>query len=316
MNSTERVVIGIDVSKDCLDYFAEGMERCESVDNQAKGINKLLKWAQRIGEKVLLVVESTGKYHQQLVKLAYQRGVQIAVVNPKRVRDYAKALGILGKTDAIDARVIAQYGKTTNPSPTAEPSAEMQGLRVLVERRDDLVRMLVQEKNRLCDNQSRLASSHIKRHITWIEDSIKQIGQDIKELVNNAPGLLAKATLIQSFKGVGFTSAVALLVHIPELGSIAKPQLAALAGLAPFNDDSGKFKGIRRIFGGRIRVRQVLYMAAMVAMRWNPTIRSCYQALRARGKAHKVAITACMRKILLILNAMTKNNSEFKTAAA
>lgn len=316
MNSTERVVIGIDASKDSLDYFMEAMEQPNTVANDGDGIRKLLKLAKKAGSDVLLVVESTGKYHSKLVKLANKLAVAISVVNPKRVRDYAKALGILGKTDQIDARIVAQYGKTVNPRPTLEPSSEIQALRVLATRRDDLVRMLVQEKNRLGDNDSKLATSHIKSHIVWIERNIAQIGKEIKALVKASEELHSRVALLESFKGVGFNTAVSLIVYMPELGSVDKPQLTALAGLAPFNDDSGKFKGIRRIFGGRMRVRQALYMATIVATRWNPTIKTCYQALRARGKAHKVAITACMRKILLILNSMTKNNKEFMAAAA
>lgn len=311
MNSTKCLVLGIDVSKGTLDYFMEGMKAVERVNNNGFGIKKLLAHCGSAGAEVFIVVESTGKYHRKLISEAEKRGLLFAVVNPKRTRDFAKSLGILAKTDRIDAKLLARYGSKVELSPTINADTETQKLRALVDRREQLVRMLVQEKNRLADEEYVLSRKYIREHTCWLDKQIKSLSKAIKQFVTSSQSLAPKLKILTSFKGIAFTTAAVLLSHMPELGTLSKPHLAALAGLAPYNDDSGFFKGKRRVFGGRANLRQALYMATLVAIRWNSTIKAFYAQLRARNKVAKVAITACMRKTLIIINAMIKNNQEF-----
>jgi transposase len=271
---------------------------------------KLLKILQE-APNPFLVVESTGKYHAVLFRVATELGLPIAVVNPKRVRDFAKALGQLAKTDSIDARIIAMYAMTVALEPTPAPSKELSALRTLVARRNDIVRMITQERNRISDIDDATLIRSLRRHIKWLERECAGLEVEIKAALK-APEFASKRSILKGFKGIGELSAAALIAFLPELGTLTKARVAALVGVAPFADDSGSScKGKRRISGGRSAVRAALYMSTLTAVRCNPNIKPFYLSLRKTGKAAKVALVAAMRKIIIILNAMLRDNSQF-----
>lgn len=311
MNSTECNVIGIDVSKAQLDCFMGTENRSFRIVNTHKAIKaKLLKILQE-APNPFLVVESTGKYHAVLFRVATELGLPIAVVNPKRVRDFAKALGQLAKTDSIDARIIAMYAMTVALEPTPAPSKELSALRTLVARRNDIVRMITQERNRISDIDDATLIRSLRRHIKWLERECAGLEVEIKAALK-APEFASKRSILKGFKGIGELSAAALIAFLPELGTLTKARVAALVGVAPFADDSGSScKGKRRISGGRSAVRAALYMSTLTAVRCNPNIKPFYLSLRKTGKAAKVALVAAMRKIIIILNAMLRDNSQF-----
>lgn len=312
MISTESNVIGIDVSKAQLDCCRGEDNHLFRVDNTASAIKaRLLKLQEQL-PKLFLVVESTGKYHVALFQIATELSIPIAVVNPKRIRDFAKAVGQLAKTDGIDARIIARYALTVPVTPTPAPSQELQKLRVLVMRRNDIIRMITQERNRLADIQDKFLIRSLKRHISWLMKECKALEAQIKA-VAQSPEFASKLSLLKGFKGIGDLSAAALVAFLPELGTLSKSAIAALVGVAPFADDSGaSCRGKRRIWGGRCAVRSTLYMCALTAIRCNSTIKSFYQSLRKTGKATKVAIVAAMRKTIIILNAMLRDKTPFQ----
>lgn len=316
MNSTECSVIGIDASKQRLDCCWGRTNSSFHIANTAQVIKAKLVTLRQEQEDLFLVVESTGKYHAVLFRVATELEIPIAIVNPKRIRDFAKALGQLAKTDCIDARIIARYGLTVALEPTKAPSKELQNLRALVTRRTDLVRMVTQERNRLGDIEDPILIKSLKRHIKWLLGECTALEAQIKATLRSAE-FASKLSMLRGFKGIGDLSAAALIAYLPELGTLTKSSIAALAGVAPFADDSGSScKGNRRILGGRSSVRSALYMSALTAARWNPIIKSFYQSLRAAGKPFKVALVAVMRKIIIILNAMLRDNSNFRTVQA
>lgn len=316
MNSTECSVIGIDASKEHLDCYCARSSRSLQVANTAQAIKaKLVKLHQEFAD-LFLVVESTGKYHAVLFRVATELAIPIAVVNPKRVRDFAKALGQLAKTDCIDARIIARYALTVALEPTEAASKDLQNLRALVVRRNDVVRMITQERNRLGDIEDAILIRSLKRHITWLLQECKALETQIKATLRS-PEFLSKLSILRGFKGIGELSAAALIAFLPELGTLTKSRIAALVGVAPFADDSGSScRGKRRIFGGRAAVRAALYMSALTTARCNPNLKTSYQALRRAGKPAKVALVAIMRKTIVILNAMVRDNSHFRVIAS
>lgn len=311
MNSTECTVIGIDVSKALLDCFIGTENRSFQIANTHKAIKaKLLKIRREISNP-FIVMESTGKYHADLYRVAIEVGMHVAVVNPKRVRDFAKALGQLAKTDRIDAKMIAQYAMTVAIKAPPAPSKELLELRSLVTRRNDIVRMITQERNRLGDIDDTILKRSLRRHLKWLGQERKALEAEIREALK-APEFAEKRTILRGFKGVGDISVAALIAFLPELGTLTKSSVAALVGVAPFADDSGSScKGKRRISGGRCAIRAALYMAALTAIRCNPRIKPFYQSLRRAGKVAKVALVASMRKTIIILNAMLRDNSKF-----
>lgn len=248
--------------------------------------------------------------------MATELAIPIAVVNPKRIRDFAKALGQLAKTDCIDARIIARYALTFPLEPTEAPSKELQNLRALVTRRNDVVRMITQERNRLGDIEDAILIKSLKRHIKWLLGECKALEAQIKIALKSVE-FASRLSILRGFKGIGDLSAAALIAYLPELGTLTKSRIAALVGVAPFADDSGSScRGKRRIFGGRAAVRAALYMSTLTATRWNPNIKSSYRSLRAAGKPPKVALVAAMRKTIIILNAMLRDNSSFRPISA
>jgi transposase len=264
-------------------------------------------------EATLVVVEASGGYEAAIVSELVDRGVAVALVNPTRVRAFARAEGILAKTDKIDARVIARFGATMKPQARARRQQAQVQLNEQVSRRRHLVLMLTAEKNRL-HPASPAMQAHIASHIAWLQAEIEALEQQISQAIKADPAWTETAQRVESVPGIGFITATTLVADLPELGHLNRQKIAALVGVAPFNHDSGKHRGKRRIFGGRTSVRSVLYMATLSAIRHNPVIKDFYQHLLNQGKLKKVAITACMRKLLVILNTMVKTGQDWNPA--
>jgi transposase len=229
------------------------------------------------------------------------------VVNPRQVRDFAKATGVLAKTDRIDARVLARFAEAVRPEPRPLPTAEAKELDEFLSRRRQVVDMLTMEKNRLSIASTERMKKSLKKHIDWLEEALRRANDDIDKAVRNSPAWREQEDLLRSVPGIGPVSARTILAELPELGALDRKKIASLVGVAPLNRDSGTIKGTRTCWGGRSSVRQVLYMAALSAVRCNAVIRRTYLALRERGKKHKVALVACMRKLLTILTAMVRD---------
>jgi len=301
---SESKVVGIDVSKARLDSMAVPDGECFSETNDELGIVALVRRLQAL-EPGLVVMEATGGYETAAAIAIAAAGLRLAVVNPRQVRDFAKASGILAKTDALDARVIAQFGQAIDPQVSDLADDDTRELRAIVARRGQLVVMRTQEKNRLAMALGSVRKP-IKEHIEFLDKAIADADIDLTAKLRSSPAWKAKEDLLRSYKGVGPVNARTMLADLPELGRLNRKQIAALVGIAPFNCDSGKFKGQRHIWGGRARVRSALFMAARSAVRFNPTIKVFYEGLINRGKPQKVAMVACMRKMLITLNAMVK----------
>jgi transposase len=256
------------------------------------------------------VLEASGGY--ETATAAALAGVlfRVAVVNPRQVRDFAKATGKLAKTDRIDAHVLAEFGVAIDPQVTRLADEETKALQGLLARRSQLVAMRTQEMNRLAQAAAAVRPQ-IKDHIAWLNEAIRKCDIDLTAKLRSSPAWKAKEDLLRSMPGIGAINSRMLMAGLPELGQLNRQKIAALVGVAPFNRDSGKFKGQRRIWGGRAQIREALYMAALTAKRCNPVVRTLYERLTARGKPHKVAMVACMRKMLTILNTMAKNNAHW-----
>ena len=304
MASSAERFIGIDVHKDTLEVCGDRREEHWECRNDAEGIAELLMTLAPLSP-TLIVVEASGGYERRLVAEGYAAGLPVVVVNPTRVRRLAEALGIIAKTDAIDAYVIARFAAMVHP-PVREPqSAEHQQLSALVTRRRQLLEMRTAEKNRLSTCPD-LMRTDIEEHLAWLDSRIEQLEDEVNDMLTNNPSWRERTALISTVPGIGKVTAATLMAELPELGTLNRQKIAALAGLAPYNRDSGPRKRMRRIFGGRAPVRRVLYMAALSATRHNPVIKRFYLHLLERGKEKKVALTACMRKLLVIVNAMAR----------
>jgi transposase len=307
-----RKVVGIDVSKAKLDCAAVPVRSSLQVSNDDLGIAQLATW---LGEAKpdLVVLEASGGYETTVATALAGALFRVAVVNPRQVRDFAKAKGRLAKTDRIDAEVIAEFGVAIDPQISQLPDEDTKLLQGLLARRSQLVGMRTQELNRLAQATAALRPQ-IKDHIAWLEEAIRTGNIDLTAKLRSSPAWKAKDDLFRSMPGIGPINSRMFMACLPELGQLNRQKICALVGVAPFNRDSGKFKGHRCIWGGRAQVRQALYMAAITARRCNPIIRPLYERLIARGKPHKVAMVACMRKMLIILNTMTKNNATWDPA--
>lgn len=306
MNNKEQVM-GIDVSKAALDVAVLPSGEVLQFANDANGIDDLTKTLKSAAVD-LVVMEATGGYETAVATALVGAGLRVAVVNPRQIRDFAKASGRLAKNDRIDAQVIAAFGQAIEPEIVRLPDEEARKLEELLVRRRQLVAMRVQEMNRLGLMQGAMRK-RIKSHIDWLEKEIAKLDVDITAGLRSSPAWRAKDELLRSFKGVGPVTSSTLVVELPELGQLDRRAIAALVGLAPFNRDSGVMRGRRSIYGGRSHLRTLLYMAATTAIRSNPVIRAFYERLKARGKPHKVAMVACMRKMLTILNAMVRQST-------
>jgi transposase len=315
MERTE-IFVGIDVSQNSLEV-AELPETAEMAEakvwttlNEQSSIDELVERLLTISPQ-LIVLEATGRLEMAAAGAMAAVGLPVMIVNPRWVKSFARAAGILAKTDKIDARVIAGFAEKMRPDPRPLKDAQTQELQALLSRRRQVVDMLTAEKNRLKRAPIRI-SQNITTHILWLEQSLKEINKDLNRSIRSTPVWCVKDQIIQSVPGVGPVLSTTLLAELPELGTLNRKQIAALVGVAPFNCDSGAFKGKRRIWGGRASVRAVLYMAAMAAIRSNPVLRAFYKRLRQTGKIFKVAITACMRKLLIILNSMVRNRTAWQ----
>lgn len=301
--------VGIDVSKDTLDVHGLPTGSPSRFDNTAEGRAQLLSFLPKAGTS-LSVVEATGGYERGLVAEAVTAGHHIAVVNPRQVRDFAKAFNVLAKTDRIDASVIARFAETTRPEPVGYNERQEQ-LRELIVRRRQLIDHRTAEKNRCETARSSLVRNSVRKLIETINKDIARIDRAVLELVQSNDDWRDRYRRLSEVPGIGKQTAAVMLAELPELGHLNRQQVSSLVGVAPFNRDSGQFRGRRSIWGGRVGVRNVLYMAALSAKRSNPVIRAFAARLLAKGKPPKVVITACMRKLLTILNALLRSNERW-----
>ncbi len=296
--------VGIDISKHWLDVYVHETGQSWKLGNDAEGLTTLVQHLRAV-QPELIAVEASGGYERKVVKALIQAGFQVCVVNPTRVRRFAEGVGILAKTDKIDAKVIAHFASVANLRPNTATTDLEEHLSACVERRRELVVMLTAEKNRLSTCLDSLRAG-LEDHIAWLTAQIGKLDGEIQACISQNEAWQKTANLIDAIPGVGPVTAATLVAELPELGRVNRQEIAALAGLAPFNKDSGPKKGRRKIKGGRAGLRRPLYMAVLSAVRWNPVIRPFYEALLKRGKEKKVAITACMRKLLVIMNAMIR----------
>lgn len=305
--NTPEVFVGIDVSKATLDVGMLPPEPFGTIPNDAAGCRGLVERLKAFSP-TLIVLEATGGYETLAVATLAAAGLPVVVVNPRPVRDFAKATGTLAKTDRLDARVLALFAQQVRPPVRPLKDAQSRALDALFTRRRQIVDMLTMERNRL-GLAAAPVRKDLKAHIHWLTKRLKDVDGELKALIQHSPVWREKDDLLQSAPGVGPVAAVALLAQLPELGTLNRRQIGALVGIVPFNNDSGKHQGQRHVWGGRAVVRAVLYMATLAAIRCNPSIKAFYQRLRAAGKKPKVAIVACMRKLLTILNAMLKTKT-------
>ena len=303
----EAIYVGIDVAKAQVDVAVRPTDDRWVVAHDEVGIRQLVARLQALAP-VMVLVEASGGLELPLVAALAAAAVPVVVVNPRQVRDFARATGQLAKTDALDAAVLAHFAAAVRPPVRPLRDAETQALNALATRRHQVLTMLVAEKNRL-GTATGAVRSRIEGHIAWLEQEVADLDQQLRQTLRQSPVWRAKDDLLRTVPGVGAQLSLTVLAYLPELGTLDRRQIAALVGVAPFNRDSGTLRGKRTVWGGRARVRAVLYMGALVASRCNPVIRAFYQRLLAAGKPKKLALTACMRKLLVILNAMLKHGS-------
>ncbi|MEW6718265.1 MAG: IS110 family transposase [Chloroflexota bacterium] len=307
--------VGIDVSKDHLDVALGERGVIWKEENNPEGIQVLVE---RLLKRppILIVLESSGGLEKWVAAELYSAGLPVAIVHPSRVRDFAKSIGLLAKTDKLDACVLAKFAQAVKPSPSRLPSEAEQQLTSLVRRRKQLLEMRTAEKNRLTTTRLQPLRERIQGHIAWLETDIRFLEKEIDNLIRCSPVWSSKRSIMRSVRGVGPVTVCTLLAELPELGQLNRKKIAALVGVAPMNRDSGHQRRKRHVKGGRSTVRRVLYMATLTATRRNPSIRSFYLRLLDNGKEKKVALTACMRKLLVILNAMLRDQQAWRPVNA
>jgi transposase len=304
--------VGVDVSKATLDFALVDGKKVVSIKNTEKQIVSQLIAIITDRSSTIVVLEATGGYEDRLVTLLHQHNIAVAVVNPRRVRDFAKGIGMDAKTDPIDARAIARYGQIVQPAAQMAKSEEDKKLKALVERRRQLLGLASQEHNRLQQTADPEIQDYIRQSLETLQKQIKTIDQRLQECLKANTENARKIEIITSVKGLGPVAVATFLAELPELGELNRGQIAKLVGVAPMNRDSGQTSGHRRTIGGRSYVRQILYMGTLVATRFNPRIKAFYQRLLRKGKAKKVALTAAMRKLITILNTLVKNDVLWK----
>lgn len=309
MKHNDSVVVGVDVSKDFLDVCLLPAGIQKRVPNDDSGCAELTTWFSSV-TPTRIVLESTGGLEMLAVGMWATASLPVVIVNPRQVRNFAKACGLLAKTDTLDARIIARFALAIKPEIRPLKDEMCQILSALTARRRQLIEMLVAEKNRLNSAPKAIRPS-IETHIAWLTQQIDAVDKDASTCIQSSPAWKAKEEILTSVKGVGPVTASVLLAALPELGMIPRRQIGALVGVCPYNHDSGKYRGKRNIWGGRATIRATLYMATLSATRFNPVIKTFYDRLTDAGKVHKVAMTACMRKLLSILNSMMKNNQKW-----
>lgn len=306
----EEYFVGIDVSKASLDTAVWEQEEVWQHSNDVEGIASLLKKLKSLSPS-LIVVEATGGLEADVVAELAVAGLPVVVINPTRIRAFARSTGELAKTDKIDAGIIARFAQAVRPEVRELPNEEASRLAAVVNRRRQIIAMLVAEKNRL-NTAPRQVQDRIKKHIEWLEEELAALEKGIQEQIKENPLWREQEELLRSVPGIGPVTSAVLLAELPELGTLNRQKIAALVGVAPFNKDSGPRKGKRRIYGGRSSVRSTLYMATLVAVRFNPVIKAFYERLIANGKEKKVALTACARKLLVILNAILRQSQPWR----
>jgi transposase len=309
---TQEVYAGVDVSKARLDAHLRPTGEAFGVPNDEGGIDALVAQLEE-APPALVVLEATGGFERPVAAALAASGLAVAVVNPRQARDFARATGRLAKTDSLDAEILARFAEAVRPAPRALPEAETQQFAAILARRRQIVTMLTAEKNRLGRATLKPVRKRIEAHVRWLEKELSRTDRDLDEAIKGSPTWRENEALLRSVPGVGPVLARTLLAELPELGTLDRKQLAALVGVAPLNRDSGTLRGRRTVWGGRARVRAALYMGALVATRYNPTVREFYERLIAAGKPKKVALVACMRKLLAILGAILKHRTPWRS---
>lgn len=304
------VVVGIDVSKAALDVAVRPSGTAWRTTNDAEGIAALVMEVRAV-VPVCVVLEATGGLERAATAALAAAGLPVAVVNPRQVRDFAKATGRLAKTDALDAAVLAHFGEAVQPPPRPVPDAQARALAELITRRQQLVEMRTAEQNRV-GSLTGSRRTRVAAHLAWLRQELADLEAELDAAIQASPVWRARDQLLQSVPGVGPVVARTLVADLPELGTLDRKRLAALVGVAPLNRDSGRFRGRRGIWGGRARVRSALYMAALVGTRRNPVLAAFYQRLLGAGKPKKVALVACMHKLLRILNALLRTRTPWR----
>lgn len=313
MTEPVEIFIGIDVSKDFLDLAVHPPAQTWRVENTPHGMTPLVAQLQAL-QPTLIVLEASGGFEGELVAALAAAQLPVVVTNPRRVRNFARATGRLAKTDKLDAQLLAQFAAALRPDIRPLPSAEQDHLTALLTRRRQIVDMLTAEQNRLHTVRAPLGED-ITEHIAWLRQRLAKFDHEIDDFIHGSPLWSDQEALLQSVPGVGPITASTIVAFLPELGTLNRQEIAALVGLAPIAQESGKKQGKRRIFGGRAPVRSVLYMAALSARTHNPVIKRFYEHLLDQGKPKKVALTACMRKLLVILNALLRANQPWRATA-
>lgn len=305
---------GIDISKSCIDVDTYPQSYGQRFENTEPGRTLAVQALMKL-KPTLIVVEATGGYETPLVAAMAVSGLRVAVINPRQGRDFAKAIGVLAKTDRVDAQVLARFAQAVRPEARPQPSAETAELAALLTRRHQIIEMITAENNRLHMAVPQVAKE-IRKHVAWLEKRLKAMDDDLDGMIRQSPAWQHKVELMTSVPGMGRVTAIALLAQLPELGGLGTKEISGLVGVCPYSRDSGSMRGRRTIWGGRSTVRAALYMAALVGSRHNPVLKAFYQRLVASGKPKKVALVACMRKLLVILNAMMKHDQKWHYEAA
>jgi transposase len=310
---TQDIFVGIDISKARLDVAILPTDQSWSVPNSDAGLKELIAKLAQSAPPTTVLMEATGGLEKRVLAALAAVGLPVLAINPRNVRDFAKALGKLAKTDRIDARVLALFAERIRPDCRPLPDEQTRTLQDLISRRRQMLDMLSAEQSRLSVLDTSKVRREIVAHIDWLKKRIHIVDYDLDQAIKSSSAWQAKSNLLKSVPGVGRVTTLTLLSHLPELGSLSHKKIAALVGIAPFNSDSGTLRGKRRIWGGRAAVRSVLYMATLTAIRFNLPIRSFYQRLRAAGKLPKVALVAAMHKLLTILNSIAHHNRPWST---
>lgn len=308
-----KVFVGIDVAKDTLAVYVSSTGEDLEFTNDTLGHREIIKLCKKIGpEKICL--EATGGYQTELMLALTRQDLPVSMVNPRRVRYFAKGIGLLAKTDKIDAEVLSRYAEMVEPEVTVMPDEEHRTLTALIRRRDQLIDMLTAEKNRL-----KLAPASVKKglrkHVKWLEKQLSDIEKEIRQTMKQS-SMWDDARLLETLPGVSVVSSAAILAELPEIGKVSNKRIAAICGVAPFTQRSGKWKGQEKIKGGRKRVRDKLFMAAFNSVKYNPVMKEYFERLIARGKLYKVAMVAVMRKLICLCNSMIKNQTSWNPSKA
>ncbi len=313
---TQELFIGIDVSKATLDVAVLPGDHAFAVANTEEGIQDLITKITQLGIAKIILMEATGGLERRPLTLLGAAGLPVTAINPRNARDFAKSIGLLAKTDRVDAKALALFALRNQPSCRPLPDEQTRALQDLLVRRRQMLDMLAAEQCRLSLVENPKVRREIQSHIAWLKKRISSVDHDLDQAIKNSPAWQPKSDLLRSARGVGPIMASTLIGQLPELGTMTNKQIAALVGVAPFAHDSGTTRGRRFISGGRVEVRNVLYMATLAAIRFNPTIRTFYQRLCQAGKLRKVALIASMRKLLTILNAMVRDQTPWRNPSA